>query len=67
MNEGFLYVSYNLRFDLSYDLRFSQHARLIHKTLSYKSYKFSLAFKASSSSNARLAINAFFSFFLRTF
>ena len=67
MNEGFLYVSYDLRFDVSYDLRLTQQARLIHKTLSYKSYKFSLAFKASRSSNARLAMSAFFSFFLRTF
>lgn len=58
--KDFLYVNYNLRL--------TKQARSIHKKLIKNlSYKFSLAFKASSSSNARLAINAFFSFFLRTF
>ena len=55
LNEGFFFISLKTHIVLS---------NLFYKT---KAYKFSLAFNASRSSNARLAMSAFFSFFLRIF
>ena len=49
LNEGFFFISLKTHIALS---------NLFYKT---KTYKFSLAFNASSSSNARLAMSAFFS------
>ena len=55
LNEGFFFIS------------LKTHIALSNLFYMAKVYKFSFAFKASRSSNARLAMSAFFSFFLRIF